>query len=136
MYGKIKEIPMDSPISGFLAEAVMPALVNIIREARQIFLPHVWMIASSLLNARILKRRADQSAAYSRSLNLTCSGGDDGKLAFLGVLVKRNASATMETEAFRKQARDHQILNSQIKSQTSCMRTFFMRVKLVAAREN
>ncbi|BHF74578.1 hypothetical protein SprV_0501766400 [Sparganum proliferum] len=131
---------MGSPISGYLAEAVMQEL-----EARvfQSYKPKFWM---RYVDDTFVILRRDPKDNFKRQLNsvfpqiqFTMEEEKDGVLPFLDVQVTRQEDGTLQTGVFRKATNTEKILhynsNHPLSHKRSCVRTLFRRINTHCSTE-
>ncbi|BHF83000.1 hypothetical protein SprV_0802614100 [Sparganum proliferum] len=131
---------MGSPISGYLAEAVMQEL-----EARvfQSYKPKFWM---RYVDDTFVILRRDAKDNFKTQLNsvfpqiqFTMEEEKDGVLPFLDVQVTRQEDGTLQTGVFRKATNTEKILhynsNHPLSHKRSCVRTLFRRINTHCSTE-
>ncbi|BHF70059.1 hypothetical protein SprV_0301310800 [Sparganum proliferum] len=140
IYEQIQGTPMGSPISGYLAEAVMQEL-----EARvfQSYKPKFWM---RYVDDTFVILRRDAKDNFKTQLNsvfpqiqFTMEEEKDGVLPFLDVQVTRQEDGTLQTGVFRKATNTEKILhynsNHPLSHKRSCVRTLFRRINTLQHRD-
>nr|VZH93658.1 unnamed protein product [Spirometra erinaceieuropaei] len=140
IYEQIQGTPMGSPISGYLAEAVMQEL-----EARvfQSYKPKFWM---RYVDDTFVILHRDAKENFKRQLNsvfpqiqFTMEEEKDGVLPFLDVQVTRQEDRTLQTGVFRKATNTEKILhynsNHPPSHKRSCVRTLFRRINTHCSTE-
>nr|VZI32915.1 unnamed protein product [Spirometra erinaceieuropaei] len=140
IYEQLQGTPMGSPISGYLAEAVMQEL-----EAR-IFLSHKPKFWMRYVDDTFVILRRDAKDNFKRELNsvfpqiqFTMEEEEDGVLPFLDVQVTRQEDGTLQTGVFRKATNTEKILhynsNHLLSHKRSCVRTLFRRIETHCSTE-
>nr|VZI39189.1 unnamed protein product [Spirometra erinaceieuropaei] len=140
IYEQIQGTPTGSPISGYLAKAVMQEL-----EARvfQSYKPKFWM---RYVDDTFVILHRDAKDNFKRRLNsvfpqiqLTMEEEKDGVLPFLDVQVTRQEDGTLQTGVFRKATNTEIILhynsNHPLSHKRSCVRTLFRRINTHCSTE-
>ncbi|BHF73720.1 hypothetical protein SprV_0401680300 [Sparganum proliferum] len=134
IYEEVKRTPMDSPISGFIAEAVLQRLESLVFQHHR---PKFWALYVDD-NFAIIER--DQVLTFKERLNsvftdiqFTIEEEENNHLAFLDVLVCRKDCGGLKTKVFRKATNTTQILNFNsnhpISHKRSYVRTLYRRVE-------
>nr|VZI41480.1 unnamed protein product [Spirometra erinaceieuropaei] len=117
IYEQVKGIPMGSPISGFIAEAVR--VVGLPTPETEILGP-------------VLTFQEHLNAVFP-DIQFTLEEEENNQLAFLDVLVCRKDCGELKTKVFRKATNTMQILNFNsnhpISHKRSCVRTLYRRVE-------
>ncbi|BHF81222.1 hypothetical protein SprV_0702435200 [Sparganum proliferum] len=140
IYEQIQGTPMGSPISGYLAEAVIQEL-----EARVFhsYKPKFWM---RYVDDTFVILRRDAKDNFKTQLNsvfpqiqFTMEEEKDGVLPFLDVQVTRQEDGTLQTGVFRKATNTEKILhynsNHPLSHKRSCVRTLFRRINTHSSTE-
>nr|VZI00414.1 unnamed protein product [Spirometra erinaceieuropaei] len=133
IYEQIQGAPMGSPISGYLAEAVLHEL-----EARvfQTYKRKFWM---RYVDDTFVILHRDAKDNFKRELDSifpqiqsTMEEENNGVLPFLDVQVSRQEDGTLQTGVFRKATDTEKILhynsNHPLSHKRSCVRTLFRRI--------
>ncbi|BHF64081.1 hypothetical protein SprV_0200708000 [Sparganum proliferum] len=125
---------MGSPISGFLAEAVLQRLESVVFQHHK---PKFWsryVDDTSVLIDRdqLLTFKEHLNAVFS-DMQFTMEEGENNQLAFLDVLVCHKDCGGLKTKVFRKATNTMQVLNFNsnhpISHKRSCVRTLYRRVE-------
>nr|VZH95123.1 unnamed protein product [Spirometra erinaceieuropaei] len=125
---------MGSPISGFIAEAVLQRLESLVFQHHK---PTFW---ARYLDDTFVVIDRDQLLTFKERLNavfsdiqFTMEEEENNQLAFLDVLVCRKDCGGLKTKVFRKATNTMQVLNFNsnhpISHKRSCVRTLFQRVE-------
>nr|VZI35608.1 unnamed protein product [Spirometra erinaceieuropaei] len=125
---------MGSPISGFIAEAVLQRLESLVFQHNR---PKFW---APYVDDTFVVIERDQVLTFKERLNsvfpdiqFTMEEEENNQLAFLDVLVCRKDCGGLKTKVFRKATNTTQILNFNsnhpICHKRSCVRTLFRRVE-------
>ncbi|BHF67448.1 hypothetical protein SprV_0301047400 [Sparganum proliferum] len=134
IYEQVKGTPMGSPISGFIAEAVLQRLESLVFQHNK---PKFW--ARHVDDTFVVIDR-DQLLTFKERLNavfpdiqFTMEEEENNQLAFLDVLVCRKDCGGLKTKVFRKATNTMQVLNFNnnhpISHKRSCVRTLYRRVE-------
>nr|VZI38817.1 unnamed protein product [Spirometra erinaceieuropaei] len=134
IYEHVKETPMGSPISGFIAEAVLQRLESLVFQHHR---PKFW---ARYVDDTFVVIERDQVLTFQERLNsvfpdmqFTMEEEENNQLAFLDVLVCRKDCGGLKTKVFRKGTDTTQILNFNsnhpICHKRRCVRTLFRRVE-------
>nr|VZI41221.1 unnamed protein product [Spirometra erinaceieuropaei] len=134
IYEQVKGTPMGSPISGFIAEAVLQRLESLVFQHHR---PKFW---ARYVDDTFVVIEQDQVLTFKERLNsvfpdiqFRMEEDENNQLAFLGVLVCRKDCGGLKTEVFRNPANTTQILNFNsnhpISHKRSCVRTLYRRVE-------
>ncbi|BHF69613.1 hypothetical protein SprV_0301265900 [Sparganum proliferum] len=134
IYEQVKGTPMGSPISGFIAEAVLQRLESLVFQHHK---PKFW--ARYVDDTFVIIER-DQVLTFQEQLNavfpdiqFTMEEEENNQLAFLDVLVCRKDCGGLKTRVFRKATNTMQVLNFNsnhpISHKRSCVRTLYRRVE-------
>ncbi|BHF70550.1 hypothetical protein SprV_0301360200 [Sparganum proliferum] len=134
VYEQVKGTPMSSPISGFIAEEVLPQLESL---AFQHHKPKFW---AGYVDDTFVVIDRDQLLTFKERLNavlpdiqFTMEEEENNELAFLDVLVCRKDCGGLKTKVFRKATNTMQVLNFNsnhpISHKRSCVRTFYRCVE-------
>nr|VZI50466.1 unnamed protein product [Spirometra erinaceieuropaei] len=132
IYEQVKSIPMFSPISGFIAEAVLQRLESLV------FQHHRPKFRARYVDDTIIVIDRDQLLTFKERLNavfpdiqFTMEEEENNQLAFLDVLVCRKDCGGLKTKVFRKATSTMQVLNFNsnhpISHKRSCVRTLYRR---------
>nr|VZH97849.1 unnamed protein product [Spirometra erinaceieuropaei] len=138
IYEQVKGTPMGSPISGFIAEAVLQRLESLV------FQHHRLKFWARYVNDTFAVIERDQVLTLKERLNsvfpdiqFTMEEEENNQLAFLDVLVCRKDCGGLKTKVFRKATNPTQILNFNSNHPTchkrSCVRTLFRRVETLCS---
>ncbi|BHF79178.1 hypothetical protein SprV_0602229700 [Sparganum proliferum] len=134
IYGHVKGIPMGSPISRFIAEAVLQQFESLVFQHQK---PKFW---ARYLDGTFVVIDRDQLLTFKERLNavfpdiqFTMEVEENNQLAFLDVLVCRKDCGGLKTKVFRKATNTMQVLNFNsnhpISHKRSCVRTLYRRVE-------
>ncbi|BHF57766.1 hypothetical protein SprV_0100071200 [Sparganum proliferum] len=133
IYEQIQGAPMGSPISGYLAEAVLQELETRVFQANK---PKFWM---RYVDDTFFILHRDAKDNFKRELDsvfpqiqFTMEEETNGMLSFLDVQVSRQEDGTLQTGVFRKATDTEKILhynsNHPLSHKRSCVRTLFHRI--------
>nr|VZI11478.1 unnamed protein product [Spirometra erinaceieuropaei] len=133
IYEQIQGAPMGSPISGYLAEAVLQELET---RVFQTYKPKFWM---RYVDDTFVILHRDAKDNFKRELDsvfpqiqFTMEEENNGVLPFLDVQVSRQEDGTLQTGVFRKATDTEKILhynsNHPLSHKRSCVRTLFRRI--------
>nr|VZI32229.1 unnamed protein product [Spirometra erinaceieuropaei] len=125
---------MGSPISGFIAEAVLQRLESLVFQHHR---PKFW---ARYVDDTFVVIDRDQLLTFKEHLNavfpdiqFTMEEEENNQLAFLDVLVCRKDCGGLKTKVFRKATNTMQVLNFNINHpishKRSCVRTLYRRVE-------
>ncbi|BHF69763.1 hypothetical protein SprV_0301280900 [Sparganum proliferum] len=139
-YEQIQGTPMGSPISGYLAEAVLQELEN---RVFQSYKPKFWM---RYVDDTFVVLHRDAKEDFRGELNsifpqiqFTMEEEKDGTLSFLDVRVTRQEDGSLQTGVFRKATNTEKILhynsNHPLSHKRSCVRTLFRRINTHCSTE-
>nr|VZI19720.1 unnamed protein product [Spirometra erinaceieuropaei] len=134
IYEQVKGTPMGSPISGFIAEAVLQRLESLVFQHHK---PTFW---ARYVDDTCVATDRDQLLTFKERLNavfpdiqFTMEEEENNQLAFLDVLVCRKNCGGLKTKGFRKATNTMQVLNFNsnhpISHKRSCVRTLYRRVE-------
>ncbi|BHF83707.1 hypothetical protein SprV_0902685100 [Sparganum proliferum] len=134
IYEQVKGTLMGSPISGFIAEAVLQRLESLVFQQHK---PKFW---AQYVDDTFVVIERDQVLTFQERLNVvfpdirfTMEEEEDNQLAFLDVLVCRKDCGGLKTEVFRKANSMMKLLNFNsnhpISHKRSCVRTLYRRVE-------
>ncbi|BHF82690.1 hypothetical protein SprV_0802582900 [Sparganum proliferum] len=134
IYEQVKGTPMGSPISGFIAEAVLQRLESLVFQHHK---PKFW---ARYVDDTFVVIDRDQLLTFKERLNavfpdiqFTMEEEENNLLAFLDVLVCRKDCGGLKTKVFRKATNTTQVLNLNsnhpISHKRSCVRTLRRRVE-------
>ncbi|BHF85843.1 hypothetical protein SprV_1002901600 [Sparganum proliferum] len=133
IYEQIQGTPMGSPISDYLAEAVLQELET---RVFQTYKPKFWM---RYVDDTFVILHRDAKDNFKRELDsvfpqiqFTMEEETNGVLSFLDVQVSRQEDETLQTGVFRKATDTEKILhynsNHPLSHKRSCVRTLFHRM--------
>ncbi|BHF73119.1 hypothetical protein SprV_0401619500 [Sparganum proliferum] len=134
IYEQVKGTPMGSPISGFIAEAVLQRLESLVFQHHK---PKFW---ARYVDDTFVVIDRDQLLTFKERLNavfpdiqFTMEEEENNQLAFLDVLVCRKDCGGLKAKVFRKATNTMQVLNFNsnhpISHKRSCVRTLYRRVE-------
>nr|VZI29516.1 unnamed protein product [Spirometra erinaceieuropaei] len=134
IYEQVKGTPICSPISGFIAEAVLQRLESLVFQHHK---PKFW---ARYVDDTFVVIDRDQLLTFKERLNavfpdiqFTMEEEKNNQLAFLDVLVCRKDCGQLKTKVFRKATNTMQVLNFNnnhpISHKRSCVRTLYRRVE-------
>nr|VZI39111.1 unnamed protein product [Spirometra erinaceieuropaei] len=134
IYEQVKGTPMGSPISGFIAEAVLQRLESLVFQHHR---PKFW---ARYVDDTFVVIERDLVLTFQEHLNavfpdiqFTMDEEENNQLAFLDVLVCRKDCGGLKTKVFRKATNTMQVLNFTsnypISHKRSCVRTLYRRVE-------
>nr|VZI34220.1 unnamed protein product [Spirometra erinaceieuropaei] len=134
IYKQVKGTPMGSPISGFIAEAVLQRLESLVFQHHR---PKFW---AQYVDDTFFVIKRDQVLIFQERLNavfpdiqFTMKEEENNQLAFLDVIVCRKDCGELKTKVFRKATDRMQALNfnsnRQISHKRSWVRTLYRRVE-------
>ncbi|BHF77153.1 hypothetical protein SprV_0502025600 [Sparganum proliferum] len=134
VYEQVKDTPMGSPISGFIAEAVLQQLESLV------FQHHKSKFWARYVDDTFVVIERDQLLTFKERLNavfpdiqFTMEEEENNQLTVLDVLVCRKDCRGLETKVFRKATNTMQVLNLNsnhpIRHKRSCVRTLYRRVE-------
>nr|VZI02761.1 unnamed protein product [Spirometra erinaceieuropaei] len=133
IYEQLKGTPTGSPISGFMAEAVLQRLESLDFQHHR---PKFW---ARYVDDTFVVIERDQVLTFKERLNsvfpdiqFTLEEEENNQLAFLDVLICRKDCGGLKTKVFRKATNTTQILNfssnHSISYKRRCLRTLYPRV--------
>ncbi|BHF59433.1 hypothetical protein SprV_0100239000 [Sparganum proliferum] len=128
IYEQVKETTMGSPISGFIAEAVLQRLESLVFQHHKpkFWAPYVDDIFVVIERDQVLTFKEHLNAVFPDN-QFTMEEEENNQLAFLDVLVCRKDCGGLKTKVFRKATNTMQILNFNsnhpIRPKPSCVRT-------------
>nr|VZI30444.1 unnamed protein product [Spirometra erinaceieuropaei] len=112
VYEQVKGTPMGSPVSGFIAEAVLQRLESLIFQHHR---PEFW---ARYVNDTFVVIERDRVMEFKEHLNaiftdiqFTMEEEENNQLAFLDVLVCRKDCGGLKTKVFRKVTNTMQVLS-------------------------
>nr|VZI04186.1 unnamed protein product [Spirometra erinaceieuropaei] len=140
VYEQIQGTPMGSPISGYLAEAVLQELET---RVFQSYMPKFWM---RYVDDTFVILPRDMKETFRSKLNsifpqiqFTMEEEKDGEIPFLDVQVSRQEDGVLQTGVFRKATVMAKILhyssNHPLSHKRSCVRTLFLRINTHCSTE-
>nr|VZI31457.1 unnamed protein product [Spirometra erinaceieuropaei] len=135
IYEQVKGTPMGSPISGFIAGAVLQRLESLVFQHHK---PTFW---ARYVDDTFVVIDRDQLMTFKERLNavfpdihFTMEEEENNQLAFLNVLVCRKDCGGLKTRVFRKVTNTKQVLNFNsnhpISHKGSCVRTLYRPVEM------
>ncbi|BHF60453.1 hypothetical protein SprV_0100341800 [Sparganum proliferum] len=134
VYEQVKGTSMGSPISGFIAEAVLQRLESLVFQHHK---PKFWV---RYVDDTFVIIERDRVLTFQEHLNtvfpdiqFTMEEEENNQLAFLDVLVCRKDCGGLKTKVLRKATNTMQVLNFNsnhpISHKRSCVRTLYWRVE-------
>nr|VZI50889.1 unnamed protein product [Spirometra erinaceieuropaei] len=134
IYEQVKGTPMGSPISGFIAEAVLQRLESLV------FQHHRQKFWARYVDDTFVVIERDQVLTFQEHLNAVFPNiqfmteeEENNQLVFLDVLVCRKDCGGLKTKVFRKANNTMQVLNFNsnhpISHKRSCVRTLYRRAE-------
>ncbi|BHF84239.1 hypothetical protein SprV_0902739000 [Sparganum proliferum] len=134
IYEQVKGTPVGSPISGFIAEAVLQRLELLVFQHHK---PKFW---ARYVDDTFVVIERDQVLTFQEHLNavfsdiqFTMEEEENNQLAILVVLVCRKDCGRLKTKVLRKAKNTMQVLNFNsnhpISHKRSCVRTLYRRVE-------
>ncbi|BHF74871.1 hypothetical protein SprV_0501795900 [Sparganum proliferum] len=134
IYKQVKGTTMGSPISGFIAEAVLQRLESLVFQHHK---PKFWAL---YVDDTFVVIERDQVLTFQEHLNavfpdiqFTMEEEENNQLAFLDVVVCLKDCGGLKTKEFRKATNTMQVLNFNsnhpISHKRSCVRTLYRRVE-------
>ncbi|BHF82483.1 hypothetical protein SprV_0802562100 [Sparganum proliferum] len=134
IYEQVKGTPMGSPISGFIAVAVLQRLESLVFQNHK---PNFW---SRYVDDTFVVFDRDQLLTFKKRLNavfpdiqFTMEEEENNQLAFLDVLVCRKDCGGLKNKWLSKATNTMQVLtfnsNRPISHKRSCVRTLYRRVE-------
>ncbi|BHF70327.1 hypothetical protein SprV_0301337700 [Sparganum proliferum] len=134
IYEQVKGTPKGSPISGFIAEAVLQRLESLVFQHHK---PKFW---ARYVDDTFVVIDRGQLLTFKERLNavfpdiqFTMEEEENNQLAFLDVLVCRKDCGGLKNKVFRKATNTMQVLNFNsnhpISHKRSCVRTLYRRVE-------
>ena len=141
-YRQISGTPMGSPLSSFLAEAVMQDL-----EKRSVTNNNNIKTRNRYVDDILTAVKKDKIDEILHTINNTIENikftkeeEENSQLAFLDVLLPRTDDGTINTQVYRKKTHTDQILNFKSNHPTqhkiSCVRSLFNRIDIHTATQN
>nr|VZI11378.1 unnamed protein product [Spirometra erinaceieuropaei] len=133
IHEQVKGTPMGSPISGFIAEAVLQRLESLVfKHQPRFWAPYLDDTLVVIDRDQLLKFKERLNAVFP-DLQFTMEEEENNRLAFLDVLVCRKACGGLNTKVFRKATNTMQVLNFNnshpISHKRSCVRTLYRHVE-------
>nr|VZI38271.1 unnamed protein product [Spirometra erinaceieuropaei] len=134
MYEQIKGTPMGSPLSGFIAEAVLQKLESLVLTTHR---PKVWTRYVDDTFVIIKREMIEEFHSVLNSvfpdIQFTIKAETSNQLPFLEVLVHRKPNGHIKTTVYRKATNTRQILSYHSKHplchKRSCVRTLYSRAE-------
>ncbi|BHF65248.1 hypothetical protein SprV_0200825800 [Sparganum proliferum] len=134
VYEQVKGTPMGSPISGFIAEAVLQRLESLVFQSHR---PKFW---APYVDDTFVVIERDQVLMFKERLNgvfpdiqFTMEGEENSQLAFLDVRVCRKDCGGLKTKVFRKATNTspppNVNSNHPISHKRGCLRKLYRRVE-------
>ncbi|BHF67458.1 hypothetical protein SprV_0301048400 [Sparganum proliferum] len=134
IYEQVKGTPMGSPISGFIAEAVLQRLESLVfRHHKPKFWTRYVDDAFVVIGRHQLLTFKERLNAVFPHIQFTMEVEENKQLAFLDVLACRKDCGGLKTKVFRKVTNTMQVLNFNsnhpVNHKRSCVRTLYRRVE-------
>nr|VZI13874.1 unnamed protein product [Spirometra erinaceieuropaei] len=134
VYEQIKGTPMGSPLSGFIAEAVLQKVETAVFE---IYRPTFWARYVDdtfvIIKREMVQEFRNALNSVSPDIQFTMEAESNKQLPFLDVLVHRKPSGHLKTTVYRKATNTGQILSYHSKHplshKRSCVRTLYKRAE-------
>ncbi|BHF63681.1 hypothetical protein SprV_0200667500 [Sparganum proliferum] len=133
VYEQIKGTPMGSPLSGFIAEAVLQRLKTSVfaRYKPKFWARYVDDIFVVLKREMVLNFHALLNSVLP-GIQFTMETENNNQIAFLDVLVHRKVNGSLKTTVYRKATNTRQVLSYHINHplchKRSCVRSLYKRV--------
>nr|VZI30438.1 unnamed protein product [Spirometra erinaceieuropaei] len=133
IYEQVKGTPLGSPISGFIAEAVLQRLESLVFQHhrpkfRVRYMDDIFVVIE---RDRVMEFKEHPNAIFT-DIQFTMEEEKNDQLAFLDVFVCRRDCGGLKTKVFRKATNTMQVLNFNsnhpISHKRSCVRTLYRRV--------
>ncbi|BHF80317.1 hypothetical protein SprV_0702344200 [Sparganum proliferum] len=133
-YEQVRGTPIGSPISGFIAEAVLQRLESLVFQHHK---PKFWVRYVDdtfvVIDRDQLLTFKERLKAVFPDIQFMMEEEENNQLAFLDVLVGRKDCGGLKTKVFRKATNTMQVLNFNsnhpISHKRSCVRTLYRRVE-------
>ncbi|BHF80575.1 hypothetical protein SprV_0702370300 [Sparganum proliferum] len=134
MYEQIKGTPMGSPLSGFIAEAVLQKLESLVFTTRR---PKFWTRYVDdtffIIKRGMIEEFHSVLNSVFPDIQFTMEAENNNQLPFLDVLVHRKPKGHIKTTVYRKATNTRQILSYHSKHplchKRSCVRTLYSRAE-------
>ncbi|BHF60543.1 hypothetical protein SprV_0100350800 [Sparganum proliferum] len=133
-HAQVKGTPMGSPISGFIAEAVLQRLESLVFQHHKpkFWVPYVDDAFVVIDRDQLLTFKEHLNAVF-QDIQFTTEEDENKQLAFLDVLVCRKDCGGLKTKVFRKATNTMQVQNFNsnhpISHKRSCVWTVYRRVE-------
>ncbi|BHF76764.1 hypothetical protein SprV_0501986300 [Sparganum proliferum] len=133
-YEQIKGTPMGSPLSGFIAEAVLQKVETLVFST---YKPKFWARYVDdtfvIIKRQMVKEFHDVLNSVFPDIQFTMEAEANNQLPFLDVLVHRKPNGHLKTTVYRKATNTRQILSYHSKHplshKRSCVRTLYRRAE-------
>nr|VZI18010.1 unnamed protein product [Spirometra erinaceieuropaei] len=133
-YEQVKGTPMGSPLSGFIAEAVLQKVETLVFST---YKPKFWARYVDdtfvIIKRQMVKEFHDVLNSVFPDIQFTMEAEVNNQLPFLDVLVHRNPNGHLKTTVYRKATNTRQILSFHSKHplghKRSCVRTLYRRAE-------
>lgn len=132
-YEPLRGTPTGSPIPGFIAEVTMRKLEKIVLPDIN---PKIWIRYVDdifVIIKRSEPQRVSQLLNVFDDIKFTTEGENNGKLAFLGILITRLPNGQLQIEVYAKTTHTGQILSCHSNHPNChkriCIRTLFKRIE-------
>ncbi|BHF74087.1 hypothetical protein SprV_0401717100 [Sparganum proliferum] len=108
MYEQIRGTPMGSPLSSFIAQAVLQKLESLIFTTHR---PKFWARYVDIIKRKIIAKFQNVLNSVFPDIQFTMEAGSNNQLPFLDVLLHREPNEHIKTAAYRKATNTRQILS-------------------------
>ncbi|KAH9596979.1 hypothetical protein MS3_00000981 [Schistosoma haematobium] len=134
IYEQTKGIPMGSPISGLIAEAVVQRLESVISP---VIKPKIWIRYVDDTFIIVKKNDLENTSKLINNvfddIKFTMKQESSNKLSFLDILITRTDTGKLEIQVYRKPTHTDQILNYNSNNprahKINCVHTLFKRAR-------
>nr|VZH95334.1 unnamed protein product [Spirometra erinaceieuropaei] len=134
MYEQIKGTPVDSPISGLIAEVVPQRVEHLVFNKYQPkFWAHYVDDTFAVVKTTDIEHLKELLSSVNPDIQFTMEAETNKQLHFFDVLLRRCTNGQLQATVFRKSTKTRQILhfnsNHPLSHKRSCVRTLFQRVE-------